>query len=203
MTFTTPATNPDVRISQVDVLSDAWYTLRRIHFDYRNNDGQWKAQQREAYDRGDGAVILLVDWERSTVILTRQFRMPAYLNGDLDGMLIEAPAGLLDADDAETAIKREVEEETGYRVSLVHKLFELFMSPGSVTERVVFFAADYTPADRRSSGGGVEVEGEEIEVLELDLDRALELVSDGTIKDGKTVVLLQWAERQRQQQEVA
>ena len=197
MTSNLPTGNPDVRINQVEVLSDAWYTLRRIDFDYRDANGQWNTQQREAYDRGNGATILLVDWDRETVVLTRQFRMPAYLNGHVDGMLIEAPAGLLDADDAETAIRREAEEETGFRVTSVERLFELFMSPGSVTERVTFFAAEYTPTDQVSAGGGVAAEGEDIEVLEFTLDNALELVRTGEINDGKTVLLLQWAQSER------
>jgi nudix-type nucleoside diphosphatase (YffH/AdpP family) len=194
---TPPTGNGDVRINRVDVLSDAWYTLRRVDFDYRDADGHWSRHQREAYDRGNGATILLVDWDRRTVVLIRQFRMPAYLNGHPDGMLIEAPGGLLDADDAVTAIRREAEEETGYRVRSIEPLFELFMSPGSVTERVAFFAAEYTPDDRVSAGGGVAGEGEDIEVIELGLDEALELVRAGQIVDGKTVLLLQWAEGQR------
>lgn len=198
MSSSWPATNPDVRIKRIDVLSDSWYTLRRVDFDYRDAHGRWSATQREAYDRGNGATILLVDWSRERVVLTRQFRMPAYLNGHDDGMLIEAAAGLLDADDAVTAIKREVEEETGYRVNKVVQLFELFMSPGSVTERVAFFVAEYTPADRLSAGGGVAEEGEHIEVIELDLDEALRLVGSGGINDGKTVLLLQWAQLNRQ-----
>lgn len=196
MSSTLPTGNKDVRINQIDVLSDSWYTLRRIDFDYRDSNGTWDNQQREAYDRGNGATILLVDWHRQKVMLTRQFRMPAYVNGHHDGMLIEAPAGLLDADDAETAIRREAEEETGFRVRSVERLFELFMSPGSVTERVAFFAAEYTPDDRVSEGGGVEDEGEHIEVLEVDITEALEQVRTGDIVDGKTVLLLQWAERQ-------
>ena len=196
-----PSANPDVRINRIDVLSDAWYTLRRVDFEVRNSSGDWSNQQREAYDRGNGATILLVDWNRETVVLTRQFRMPAYLNGHHDGMLIEAPAGLLDADDAETAIRREAEEETGYRVGEVSGLFELFMSPGSVTERVAFFAAEYTPDDRVADGGGVADEGEDIEVLEIGLDDALDLVAAGRIVDGKTVLLLQWAERERRRRD--
>ena len=200
MDSTFPNGNPDVRINRIDVLSDAWYTLRRADFAYRDATGNWNNEQREAYDRGNGATILLVDWGRQTVVLTRQFRMPAYLNGHKDGMLIEAPAGLLDTDDADdtdTAIRREAEEETGYRVRSIERLFELFMSPGSVTERVAFFAAEYTPDDRVSAGGGVAQEGERIEVLELDLADALERVRTGEINDAKTVLLLQWAERQR------
>ena len=187
MDSTFPNGNPDVRINRIDVLSDAWYTLRRADFDYRDATGNWNNEQREAYDRGNGATILLVDWGRQTVVLTRQFRMPAYLNGHKDGMLIEAPAGLLDTDDAETAIRREAEEETGYRIRSIERLFELFMSPGSVTERVAFFAAEYTPDDHVSAGGGVAQEGEHIEVLELDLTDALERVQTGEIIEGQDV----------------
>jgi nudix-type nucleoside diphosphatase (YffH/AdpP family) len=189
-----PSSNPDVRITGVDVLSDAWYTLRRVAFDYRDIGGRWSAQEREAYDRGNGATILLIDWDRRTVVLTRQFRMPAYLNGHRDGMLVETAAGLLDDEDAETAIRREVEEETGYRVRSVRPLFELFMSPGSVTERVAFFVAEYAAADRISTGGGVADEDEHIEVVELGLDDAVDLIDSGEICDGKTVLLLHWAQ---------
>ena len=192
-----PSGNPNIRINDVIVLSDNWYTLRRVDFDQRMPDGSWTSQQREAYDRGNGAVILLVDWAREAVILTRQFRAPAYLNGSRDGMLIEAPAGLLDDDDPATAIRREAEEETGIRVGEIEQLFDLYMSPGSVTERVVFFAAEYVAADRVTAGGGVEAEGEAIEVLEFTLDDALEHVATGRINDGKTVILLQWAAAER------
>ena len=192
-----PSTNPDIRITDVTVLSDNWYVLRRVDFEQRMPDGSWSTQQREAYDRGNGAVMLLVDWDRETVVLTRQFRAPAYVNGSVDGMLIEAPAGLLDDDDAATAIRRETEEETGFRVGAVRQLFDLYMSPGSVTERVVFFTADYAATDRVAAGGGVEAEGEAIEVLELSLDDALAQVAAGTINDGKTVILLQWAAAER------
>ena len=192
-----PSTNPDIRIDDVVVLSDNWYVLRRVDFEQRMPDGTWTRQQREAYDRGNGAVMLLVDWERETVVLTRQFRAPAYLNGSRDGMLIEAPAGLLDDDDAATAIRRETEEETGFRVGEVEQLFDLFMSPGSVTERVVFFTATYSAEDRVSGGGGVEAEGEAIEVLELTIADALAQVETGAIQDGKTVILLQWAAAER------
>lgn len=188
-----PTTNANVRINSIEVLSDNWYTLRKVDFDYRNRAGQWANQQREAYDRGNGATILLVDWQRRTVLLTRQFRMPAYLNGHADGMLIETPAGLLDKDDAATAIRREVAEETGYQVRDVRPLFDLFMSPGSVTERVAFFVAEYSPDDRVGTGGGVADEGEDIEVIEFELDDALAHINDGRIVDGKTVLLLQWA----------
>lgn len=192
-------TNPRVRINNVEVLSDNWYTLRRVDSDYLDRSDTWTGQQREAYDRGNVATVLLVDWERRTVLLTRQFRMPAYVNGHPDGMLIETPGGLLDEDDdgdAAAAIRREAEEETGCRIQSIRPLFELFMSPGSVTERVAFFVAEYRPADRITQGGGLEEEGEDIEVVELDLDTANEMVATGEIVDGKTVLLLQWARLQ-------
>lgn len=191
-----PTTNPDVRIANVEVLSDNWYTLRRVDFDHRDDGGRWVRQQREAYDRGNGATVLLVDWGRRTVLLTRQFRIPAYLNGHPDGMLIEAAAGLLDDDDAETAIRREAEEETGCRIGAIAPLFELFMSPGSVTERVAFFVAEYQPSDRVGDGGGLAEEGENIEVIEVGLDQAYEQIESGAIVDAKTVLLLQWARLQ-------
>ena len=150
-------------------------------------------QHREAYDRGNGAVILLLDPDRRTIILTRQFRMPAYLNGHPDGMLIEAPAGLLDDDDAATAVRRELQEETGYTVDHLVQLFDVFMSPGSVTERVVFFAGIYGSGDRTSGGGGEASEGEDIEIIEVGLDDAHEMVRRGEIRDAKTIMLIQWA----------
>ena len=188
-----PGGNDRVRIVGVEVLSDDWYTLRKATFDLRRRDGTWTRTSREAYDRGNGATILLHDPAAGTVLLTRQFRLPAYVNGHPDGMLIEAPAGLLDEDGPEAAIRREAEEEAGVRVGPVTRVFELFMSPGSVTERVTFFAASYSHADRVHGGGGVEDEAEDIEILEIPLDRALEMVDRGEIADGKTVILLQWA----------
>jgi nudix-type nucleoside diphosphatase (YffH/AdpP family) len=184
---------------QLEVLSDHWYVLRRATFDYRHRDGRVTREVREAYDRGNGATILLHDPAAGTVILTRQFRLPIYLNGHPDGMLIETAAGLLDRpdEDPESAIRREAEEESGVRVSEVRRLFELFMSPGSVTERVTFFVATYSHAQRVSAGGGVSAEGEDIEVIELTLDEALAMIDAGTIDDGKTVILLQWAAMQR------
>lgn len=184
---------PDVVVRDVEVTSDGWHVLRRTTFDLRRRDGSWTTQQRETYDRGDGATLLLHDDERGTVLLTRQFRYPAYVNGHPDGMLVEAAAGLLDADDPLTAIRREAAEELGVVVGEVEHLFDLFMSPGSVTERVHFYAAPYSPADRALAGGGVAEEGEDIEVVELPLAEALEMCRDGRICDGKTVALLQWA----------
>ena len=190
----TPATpgNPRVRMREIAVLSDDWYTLRKAEFDYEERDGSWSRQSREAYDRGNGATILLYDPAAGTILLTRQFRLPAYLNSHPDGMLLEAPAGLLDDEDAEAAIRREAEEETGVRVGAVQRLFELFMSPGSVTERVAFFAAPYK-AGAAQRNAGIAGEGEHIEVVELPFERALAMVASGEIADGKTVILLQWA----------
>ena len=184
---------------QLDVLSDHWYVLRKATFDYRHRDGRVTREVREAYDRGNGVTILLHDPQAGTVILTRQFRLPVYLNGHPDGMLVETAAGLLDqrGEDPEEAIRREAEEECGVRVGAVRRLFELFMSPGSVTERVTFFAAAYSHDQRVSAGGGLVAEGEDIEVLELDLDDALAMVATGAIQDAKTVILLQWAAMQR------
>ena len=191
-----PQRNPRVRLREVEVLSDAWYTLRRVTFDIQGRDGTWTTQHREAYDRGNGATILLRDSTRDTVLLTRQFRLPAYLNGHPDGKLLEAPAGLLDADDAsaETAIRREAEEETGYRVQDVTRIGEYFMSPGSVTERVAFFTGSYRAGERVSEGGGVASEGEDIEIVEVTLAEAIAMVERGEIVDAKTVLLLRLAQ---------
>ena len=191
-----PLRNPRVRLRELEVLSDSWYTLRRATFDIQGRDGEWTTQQREAYDRGNGVTILLRDATRDTVLLTRQFRLPAYLNGHPDGMLLEAPAGLLDGDDtdAEMAIRREAEEETGYRVDSVTRLGEYFMSPGSVTERVAFFTGTYRAGERVSQGGGVASEGEDIEIIEVALDEAIALVERGEIVDAKAVLLLRLAQ---------
>jgi nudix-type nucleoside diphosphatase (YffH/AdpP family) len=179
-----------IRIHSVETLADDWGTLKKTSFDYLNSKGEWEAQTRETYDRGDGAVILPFDAAHRTVLLTRQFRFPAYVTGH-DEMLIEACAGLLDADDPETAIRREAEEELGYRLRDVKHLYTPFMSPGSVTERLSFFTADYTPADRISDGGGHAEEGEDIEVLEMTLGDAMSAVFDGRIVDSKTIMLVQ------------
>ncbi|MEO8336738.1 MAG: NUDIX domain-containing protein [bacterium] len=182
-----------VRVHQVEVLSDDWYVLKKTTFDLRRRDGTWQRQDRETYDRGNGATILLYDTRRRTVILTRQFRFPAFVNGH-DGMLIETPAGLLDEASAEARIVAEVEEETGFRVTQVRRVFDAFMSPGSVTERLHFFVAEYDHGSRVDEGGGNVEEGEDIEVLELSFDDAVRNVADGTIMDGKTIMLLQYAQ---------
>ena len=181
-----------IRIHKVETLSHDWFLLQKTTFDYRRNDGSWQRQTRETYDRGHGATILLYNRERHTVVLVRQFRFPTYGNGH-DGFLIEAAAGLLDRASPDDRIKAEVEEETGYRISEVRKVFEAFMSPGSVTERLYFFVAEYDPASRAGSGGGLAEEGEDIEVLELHMDDAMQMMADGRIADGKTIMLLQYA----------
>ncbi|WP_338770950.1 NUDIX domain-containing protein [Massilia sp. METH4] len=183
-----------VRIRDVETLSDDWYLLKKTTFDYRRRDGNWQTMSRETYDRGHGAVILLYNLARRTVVLVRQFRFPAYgYGGRHDGFLIEAPAGLLDAASPEERIRAEVAEETGFRVEHVQRVFDAFMSPGSVTERLHFFVAEYESGQRAGDGGGVAAEGEDIEVLELDIDEALSMVADGRIEDGKTIMLLQHA----------
>jgi len=181
-----------IRIHKVETLSDDWFVLKKTTFDYRRSDGTWQRQSRETYDRGHGATILLYNRERRTVVLVRQFRFPAYVEGH-DGFLIETAAGLLDQATPEVRIKAEVEEETGYRIGEVHKVFEAFMSPGSVTERLHFFVAEYDPASRPGTGGGVAEEGEDIEVLELTMERAMAMMASGEIADGKTIMLLQYA----------
>ncbi|MGC4103947.1 GDP-mannose pyrophosphatase NudK [Ferruginibacter sp.] len=181
-----------IRIISTDVLSSNWYTLRKITYEYLKQDGSWQRQSREAYDRGNGATILLYNKIYGTVILTKQFRLPTFVNGNENGMLIEACAGLLDKDNPEDCIKRETEEETGYRVSDVKKVFEAYMSPGSVTEMLYFFIAVYTSDMKVAAGGGLANEQEDIEVLELPFTEALKMMQDGTIKDAKTIMLLQY-----------
>ncbi len=176
-----------------EILSDNWYTLKKITYDYLQPDGSWEKQTREAYDRGNGATILLYNKEQKTVILTKQFRLPTYINGNETGMLIEACAGLLDKDNAEDCIKRETEEETGYKISDVRKIFEAYMSPGSVTEILYFFIAEYSKDMKVHQGGGIEHEEENIEVLELTIQQAIAMIENREIKDGKTIMLLQYA----------
>lgn len=181
-----------VRVQDVVTLSDDWYVLKKTTFAWRRNNGAWQTQSRETYDRGNGATILLYNLARGTVVLTRQFRFPAFVNGH-DDLLIEAAAGLLDNLSPAERIREEAEEETGYRVRDVQKVFEAYMSPGSVTEKLTFFIAAYEPADRLSDGGGVASEGEDIEVLELPFADAMAMIRSGDILDGKTIMLLQHA----------
>ena len=175
------------------LLSDNWYTLNKYSFDYLNDNGQWQNQEREAYDRGNGATILLYNSHKRSIILTRQFRMPTYVNGNKSGLLIETCAGLLDGDNPEDCIRRETQEETGYQLGKVTKIFESYMSPGSVTEIVHFFVAEYSPSMKISAGGGLDHEQENIEVLEMSFDEAYHLIESGDIKDAKTIMLLQYA----------
>lgn len=179
-----------INILKTEILSDNWYTLRKITYDYTKPDGTILTQTREAYDRGNGATILLYNKAQQTVILTRQFRLPTFTNGNADGMMIEACAGLLDLDNPEDCIRRETEEEIGYKITDVRKIFEAYMSPGSVTEILHFFVAEYSKDMKVNEGGGVAHEEENIEVLEMKFEQALEMVNNGEIKDAKTIMLL-------------
>lgn len=180
-----------VRIIESELLSDNWYVLKKVTYELTKENGTTQIQTREAYDRGNGAAILLYNTQQQTVILTKQFRLPTYVNGNPSGMMVEACAGLLDKENPEDAIKRETEEETGYKITEVKKVFEAYMSPGSVTEIIYFFIAEYTNDMKVSAGGGLEHEQEDIEVLELPIAAALNMIETGEIKDGKTIMLLQ------------
>ncbi|MEG0279030.1 MAG: NUDIX domain-containing protein [Morganella sp. (in: enterobacteria)] len=186
-------TSPHDRVRIIDTitLSDNWYILRKYVFDYLRSDGTWQRQEREAYDRGNGAVILLYNRSKNSVILIRQFRFPVFINGH-DGFLIEAAAGLLEEQDPVSRIKAEAEEETGFHITEVEKVFEAFMSPGSVTEKLYFFIAEYQDNNRLNQGGGLKEEGEDVEVLEMTFDDALAAIRSGDIIDGKTIMLLQY-----------
>jgi nudix-type nucleoside diphosphatase (YffH/AdpP family) len=181
-----------VSIKDVRVLSDRHYVLKEVTFDYRRADGRWQTLKREVFDRGNAAALLPYNLASRQVVLVRQFRLPAYLNGH-DGFMVEAVAGMLDDDLPENRIRAEAEEETGYRVRDVRKVFEAFMSPGSVTEKLHFFVAEYDASMRVGNGGGLAHEGEDIEVLELPFEEALAMIDDGRIVDAKTIMLLQYA----------
>ena len=180
------------KIIKEELLSDNWYTLKKYTYEVLKQDGIRQIQTREVYDRGNGAVILLYNQEFKTVILTQQFRLPSFVNGNTKGVLIEACAGLLDRDNPEEAIKRETEEETGYRIKDVRKIFDSYMSPGSVSEILYFFIAEYTPSMKVHAGGGIEHEQEDIEVLEISFDKAYNMIATGEIRDAKTIMLLQY-----------
>lgn len=182
----------NIKIQKTEILSNDWYTLRKITYDYLKKDGSWETQSRETYDRGNGATILLYNTDLKTVILTKQFRLPSFINGNETGMLIESCAGLLDKDNPEDCIKRETEEETGYKISKVKEIFKAYMSPGSVTEILYFFIAEYSNTMKVNDGGGVEHEQEDIEVLEILYENALQMIDKGDIMDGKTIILLQY-----------
>ena len=183
-----------IKILDTQILSNNWYTLKKVTYETIQTDGSVLLQNREAYDRGNGATILLYNKQLKTVVLTQQFRLPTYINGNDTGMLIECCAGLLDKDNPEDCIKRETEEETGYKISDIKKVFEAYMSPGSVTEILYFFVAEYTPEMKVSDGGGIAEEDERIKVLEIPFNKALEMITTGEIKDAKTIMLLQYAQ---------
>lgn len=184
------AQRPNIRNLREELLSDNWYILKKYTFELQRSDGTWQTQSREAYDRGNGAAILLYNKAKGTVVLTRQFRLPVYINGH-DGLLIEAAAGLLDDASPEARIIAEAEEETGFHVTAVEKVFEAYMSPGSVTEKLYFFIAEYSDADRSGQGGGLADEGEDIQVLEWPFEKALAAIRSGEIQDAKTIMLIQ------------
>ncbi|MEA1786035.1 GDP-mannose pyrophosphatase NudK [Arenibacter sp. GZD96] len=186
--------NGNVRNINKEVLSDHWYTLQKITFEYQKEDGCWETQVRESYDRGNGAAILLFNKRKGTVLLTRQFRMPTYVNGNDDGMMIEVCAGLLDGHNPEDAIRKEVAEETGYDIKAVQKVFEAYMSPGSVTEILYFFTGIYEESMKIGAGGGAPDETENIEVLEYPFSKALQMITTGEIRDAKTIMLLLYAQ---------
>jgi len=181
-----------IQIIQTEILSNQWYVLRKITYQHTKTDGTLQTQSREVYDRGNGAAILLYNLPTRNVILTRQFRLPTYVNGNADGMMIEVCAGLLDEDHPDDCIKKETLEETGYLISDVTKVMEAYMSPGAVTEIIHFYVAAYTPEMKIGVGGGLEQEGEDIEVMEIHLDEAMKMVETGVIKDAKTILLLQY-----------
>ncbi len=185
--------NPKIKIKQTDLLSDNWYILNNVTFDFLRKDGVWITQKREVYDRGNGAGILLYNQKQKTIILTRQFRLPAYLNGNETGMMVEVCAGLLDQDHPEQCIIRETEEETGYRIQSVQKIMEAYMSPGAITEILHLFVGEYDASMKVNDGGGLEHEQEEIEVIEMPFTKAYKMIATGEIKDAKTILLLQYA----------
>lgn len=185
--------NPKIKIQKTELLSDNWYLLNKVTFDYQKKDNSWITQKREVYDRGNGAAILLYNSNQKTVILTRQFRLPTYLNGNGTGMMIEVCAGLLDEDNPEQCIIRETEEETGYRLTKVTKIMETYMSPGAVTEILYLFIGEYDESMKVSNGGGVAHEEENIDVLEMSYNEAYAMIESGEITDAKTIILLQYA----------
>ena len=185
--------NPAINIQKTELLSDNWYILNKVTFDYQKKDDSWITQKREVYDRGNGAAILLYNTQQKTVILTRQFRLPTYLNGNETGMMVEVCAGLLDQDNPEECIIRETEEETGYRISKVQKVMETFMSPGAVTEILYLFVGEYNESMKVNDGGGIEHEEENIDVMEMTFEEAYSMIESGQMQDAKTIILLQYA----------
>lgn len=185
--------DPKITIQKTELLSDNWYILNKVTFEYQEENSPIETHNREVYDRGNGAAILLYNSIEKTVILTRQFRLPTYLNGNKTGMMIEVCAGMLDQDNPEQCVIRETEEETGYRITTVQKVMETYMSPGAVTEILHLFVGEYNASMKINDGGGLDAEQEHIEVMELPFDEAFGMIASGKIKDAKTVVLLQYA----------
>jgi nudix-type nucleoside diphosphatase (YffH/AdpP family) len=190
--LTSLSTKDRIKIIAEDVVWRGWAKITRVCFNYQRSDGHWQEQTREIYERGHGATVLLYDPKRRTVVLTKQFRLACLIAGD-DGMLLEAAAGMLEEDDPEDCIRREIEEETGFRIAKIEKLFEAYSTPGSVTEKLHYYAAAYDPGLRVSAGGGSVSEGEDIEVVELNFETAFNMVASGEIQDAKTIILLQYA----------
>lgn len=184
----------DIKNVNIEILSDDWKPLKKMIFDYRVNDNHWETITREVYDRGHGAVVLLYNLKKNTVVITEQFRAPAYINNKTDGLSLEACAGMLDKGDPESTIIREIEEETGYAITDVKKIYQAYSSPGAMTEMLYYFIASYTDKDKVSEGGGLDSEHENIIVHEIDFNEALHLLANGTIKDAKTIILLQYAQ---------
>ncbi|HWJ94324.1 MAG TPA: NUDIX domain-containing protein [Telluria sp.] len=180
-----------VRIVRKDTLSDNYYPLRNVTYEQRRGDGKWQTETREVYESASGAAALLYNRAKGTVLLTRQFRIGARLSGH-DGFLIEAAAGVLDDADPAERVRAEIREETGYDIAQVEKVLELFASPGTLTERVHYFLAEYDPSQKAGDGGGKEEEGEDIDVVEMAFGEALAKVQSGEICDAKTVILLQF-----------
>ena len=184
----------EVKLKNTEILSDAHYLLKKVSFDLKKKDGTWETQEREVYDHGNAATALLYNKAQRTIILTRQFRVPTYLNGNPTGMLLETCAGLLEeGEDPDETIIREIKEETGYAIDAVQKIYEAYTSAGSLTELLYLYIAEYRKEQKVSTGGGLPDEGEEIKIVELDFDEALQLMDSGGIKDVKTILLLQYA----------
>ncbi len=186
-------TKERVKVTQTETLSNNWYQLNKVTFNYLRNDGKWQTQIRESYDKGNGATVFLYNKTTKNIILIQQFRLPSYLNGNKSGLLIETCAGLLEGDSPETCIKKEIFEETGYLINNVKKVFDAYMTPGAVTEQIHFFIAEYTDNQKKGTGGGVSTEQEDITILEMPFKEAISLLNNGIIKDAKTILLLQYA----------
>lgn len=183
-----------VKIKEEKILSNNHYLLKEVQFDIQKKNGEWETQKREVFDHGNAVTALLYNTEERTIILTRQFRVATFLNGNSSGMLTETPAGLLaDNEPPEEAILREIKEETGYELTGIQKVFEAYSSAGSLTELIYYYVAPYTRAQKVGKGGGLEEEGEELKIMEVPFAEAVEMVEKGEIRDAKTILLIQYA----------